>query len=119
MLLKAASLDRAATAHRDNFHRLLMATRDLTDARPLFDELPDDVVPYMFPLVLNDPAQQHLELSQLGMPMYRWEDFDTDRCPVSSRYRTALIQIPVHQDLKDSEIESMIGMLRRVLAAGR
>ena len=94
----------------------LRALADLPGGRPLYGHLPDGVVPYVFPYVLNDPGVSFDALWNEQIPLYRWEDVAGDVCPVSSGYRSALIQFPCHQELSDEQAAWIIRRASQVLS---
>ena len=68
MIYRSVSKQRIIRAHRENFLHLLDAFSDLPGARPLFTELPEGVVPYEFPLWLDDMDHRFPELEDLAVP---------------------------------------------------
>lgn len=104
------------TTRRENFRFLLNATRDLRSARPLFETLPEGIVPYMFPLLLNDPERDFAILKHRHVPLWRWEELAMTDCPVSQNYRLRLVQVPCHQELRRDELSWIAGTLREVLS---
>ena len=111
-LVSLCDVDRAAQRRRTNYRRWLDATRDLPRCRPLFEDLPADCVPYVFPLLIDDPASQFHALKKLGVPIWRWDDLADSSCAVSQRYRHRLLQLPCHQSLTDGEMDWMMGAVR-------
>ncbi|HUP08288.1 MAG TPA: DegT/DnrJ/EryC1/StrS family aminotransferase [Caldimonas sp.] len=117
-LVALCDVDRAAQQRRANYRRWRDATRELARCRPLFDDLPEDCVPYVFPLLIDDPASQFHALKRLGVPIWRWDDLADSTCSVSQQYRHRLLQLPCHQSLTDREMDWMIGAVR-CAATGR
>jgi perosamine synthetase len=111
-LVALCDVDQAADRRRANFRRWHEATQQLPHCRPLFHELPDDCVPYVFPLLIDDPSSQFHVLKKLGMPIWRWDDLADSTCAVSQRYRHRLLQLPCHQSLTDREMDWMLGAVR-------
>lgn len=96
-----------ATARRDNW--LAMRERLSRSPRLSFPipALHDRDVPYVLPVEIPEPDRVFPELKRRGVPVYRWETpFETsvtETCPVSTRFRRTLIQLPCHQGLTPSE----------------
>lgn len=118
MLIRLNSLDHAVSARRRNYLAWERATRELPHCKPLFPALPDDCVPYMFPLLLDRPQQHFYALKKLGMPIWRWDDMAQSPCPVAQRYRQHLLHLPCHQSLSDAEMRWMISAVALVLGHG-
>lgn len=74
-------------------------------------------VPYVLPLLLDEPDRQFPALKMAGCPVWRWEDLLTDVCPVSEAYRWRLIQLPCHQDLSDADVDWLLSTIEVALTA--
>ena len=114
-IVEHSNVDRAATLRRRNFLEFLHRFSRLKKGRPLFAELPNDVVPYVFPLLLDDPARDFPLLKQAGVPLSRWEEVAHSDCPVSGRYLHELVQIPCHQELTSRECEFIADSVALIL----
>lgn len=108
---------RLVAQRRANFQWLLGQFEDIQCCSPLFRELGDNVVPYVFPLVVENPAKVFSTLKASGVPMFRWEDIDPTVCPVSARYAESLFQLPCHQELRREELEWIVSEVHRAVAA--
>lgn len=104
-----------ATKRRSNYSRLADELSLRSMARPLFGQLPEDVVPYMFPLVIEQPEKVFPLLKSKGVPIWRWEELAGGECEISRRYSRSLLQLPCHQELRDQEIDWMIATIKRTL----
>ena len=107
--------DQIASRRRQLFQRWLQHTNTLTEAHPLFDTLPEHVVPYMFPLLLEQPARDFAPLKRAGVPIWRWDELMPSGCATSRKYGLALLQLPCHQSLKESDVDWMAHTLRQAL----
>ena len=94
-----------AYRRRENFLCLARYFRGYAGVRSLHPALPDGVVPYVFPLLVDDPDSCFVELKQKGIPIWRWEELAVSDCAVSQHYRTHLFQLPCHQGLRRDELE--------------
>ena len=101
---------------RRHFKQWLDATRGLAHCQPLVEQLPADAVPYMFPLLVEDPSLHFHLLKHLGLPVWRWDDMAASTCTVATRYRLRLLHLPCHQALSPSQMQWMTQILRRVLS---
>jgi perosamine synthetase len=109
--------DAAAARRRANYMRWLSATCKLGSANALFDTLPPDCTPYMFPLLLQAPDPHFFQLKQLGMPVWRWDDMAVSPCSVAARMRLHLLHLPCHQSLSELQMDWMTSTVAQVLAA--
>ncbi len=121
-LLKLSSTQRIIELRRRNYFRLLEALQDLPGGRPLHPALPEHVVPYMFPMYVDDPATVFPVLMRQGVPMLRfaeqlWPSMEPDRCTVSKRYSQHLFQFACHQELQSWELDWMIERIRAALSS--
>ncbi len=110
----------AARRRRANYLALLAGCRGLPLVQPWRKDLPEDVVPYMFPLLLQGPPEPTFDhLKRAGVPVGRWDDMVDSQCPHSRHYRLQLLHLPVHQDLGDAEMNWMLEQLAAALPTGR
>ncbi len=100
---------------RQHFLQYLSELTGIAGARPLHSSLPEGVVPYVFPLLLQNPRRSFQRLRDCGVPLHRWEDVDVENCPASSRYRESLVQLPCHASLSPEQIAAIIANTVRVL----
>jgi perosamine synthetase len=104
-------LKRLAARRRENYGRWLATTQGLPACRPLFAALPDECVPYMFPLLIDRPNVDFAILKRLGMPIWRWDEMAVSNCPIASSYRLRLLHLPCHQELTATEMDWMTSVL--------
>ena len=100
---------------RENYNKLVAALSDLPKGRPLLPYLPNEVTPYMFPFLVDEPERVFPRLKRLGVPIYRWEDIEATTCDISRSYAQRLLQLPCHQDLRAKELDWMIECLKSTL----
>lgn len=115
LVMKGSSIDRIAHTRRRNYQTWLAAVSDMHGCRPQFPILPDSVVPYMFPLWLDDPAHVFFRLKRAGLPIFRWDELAVSDCAVSHSARLGLIHLPCHQGLSQAEMNWMIDVVQRVV----
>ena len=115
-LVERLPVARIVARRRGNYLKLESALRSLPDARPLFDRLPDGVVPYVFPLVVERPDRVFRRLKTDGVPLFRWERLWNDDAartdPQSARYATEIFQLPCHQELTDDDLGWIVERVR-------
>jgi hypothetical protein len=95
---------------KSNYRFLLDGLSDTDNCRPLYPHLPDRVVPYVFPLILEKQPELFFHvLKVLGVPVWRWEDMAITDCVTSNDYRLSLIQLPCHQAMQKLQLEWIVG----------
>ena len=104
-----------ARARRANYRWWQEAVAGLAHCRPLYAELPDDCVPYMFALCLDHPSPHFYRLKQLGVPVYRWDELGVSDCATAAAYRLRLIHLPCHQSLTAADRAWLQTAVRRSL----
>ena len=121
-IMKLASTRRICVLRRRHYLALEDATRGLPGCRPLFATLPEGVVPWQFPLLLDDPEFVFDQLHAAGVPLVRfalarWPGVDAATCANSAMLAQRVIAFPCHQELRPDELAWMAGQLRQVLLA--
>lgn len=106
---------RMVERRRQNYQRWLKAIANLPHCRALFPLLPDATVPYMFPLLIEQPELHFGTLKALGLPIWRWDDMAMSPCPVARDYRLHLLHLPCHQEVSEEQMDWMISQLVRVM----
>jgi dTDP-4-amino-4,6-dideoxygalactose transaminase len=114
-LIGHSSLSASIARRQANYRRWLQAVAGLPNCRPLYPELPEQVVPYMFPLYIDRPMPHFYGLKRLGVPVWRWDEMAVSTCPVAHDYRLHLLHLPCHQSLSDDEMSWMTAALSKVL----
>lgn len=113
-----ANTTEIAARRRHNYHRWLVGVSELPHCRPLFPELPENCIPYMFPLYLEMPDPHFYYLMRLGVPVWRWDSIAVSDCPTANDYRMHLLHLPCHQSLDEKQMDWMIAAVRKVGAGG-
>lgn len=117
LLMRRSDIERLCERRRAHFTQLLQAVATLPNCRPLFTALPDGVVPYMFPLLIEQPGQRFHWLKHLGVPMFRWDELADSDCAVSAQLRLHLVHLPCHQAMLPGDMAWLIGALTLALQA--
>ena len=120
MIVSAASKSRMAKNRRENYLKLQSRLGSLPGCRPLFASLPEGVVPYVFPLLVDDPEKVFPRLKEEGIPVIRFGEYlslgmEKGLCRVSEDYSKRVFQFPCHQDLKSEELEWMMSKIEEAL----
>lgn len=114
-LMRRVDLGHVTSLRRAHYRAWLECTASLPHCRPLFPVLPDDTVPYMFPLYIEHPDPHFFALKRLGMPIWRWDEMAISDCALSRRYRLRVLHLPCHQSLSPAELRWMMGAVTKVL----
>lgn len=122
LLLARVSGARIVARRRRNYQALQDALAGLPGCRPLFAALPDDVCPWLFPLVVDDADGVFERVKVAGVPVVRfaerlWDGVDAARCPHSAYLSRHVLSFPVHQELSDAESAWLRTRLAEILAA--
>lgn len=115
-LVRHADADRIKRGRRQRYQQWMKAVSSWPHCRPLHAVLPDDCVPYMFPLYMHCPAAHFMPIKRIGVPVWRWDSMAISDCPVANDYRLRLFQMPCHQELNDAEMNWMIEAVSIVVA---
>ena len=112
---------RIVAHRRRNYALLLSELADLPGAFPLRPQLPDTVVPYVFPLLVTNPQRRYRALRAERLPLFRWDRvwpgtpaFADD---VGPRWSTEVFQLACHQDLSEHDVRTIVATVRRVFKA--
>lgn len=116
-LIDHSSIRGCIQRRQSNYRRWLQGVARLPNCHPLYSELPDDVVPYMFPLCIEHPMPHFYWLKHLAVPVWRWDEMALSDCTVAKNYRLHLLHLPCHQALSDDEMNWMLTALENVLRA--
>ena len=125
-IVKTVATNTIVEKRRENYKRILKELSGLSKCRALFNQLPEHVVPYMFPLLIDKPEIFFPRLKHKGIPIWRWDDMsrwheNDDKktcCEISDNYSYQLLQLPCHQELSDLEIDLMVKTIREVFHKG-
>lgn len=114
-LIARSDMRALADARRGRYAQWVRAVAGLPHCRALLPAWHDDDVPYMFPLLIDQPARHFARLKRLGMPIWRWDDMAISDCAVSTHYRLHVLQLPCHQGISDMQMDWMTTTLADVL----
>lgn len=118
-ILRLASPARVVRRRQAHYRRLSLALANVPGCRPLWPELPATTVPYMFPLLVDEPDRVFPLLKQRAIPLLRfaeqlWPTMASADYPVAQCYSRHLLQLPCHQELRSQELDWIIAQVRAV-----
>jgi dTDP-4-amino-4,6-dideoxygalactose transaminase len=116
LVFRFAHHRRSVQRRRATYAQYSAALTGIAGGQPLRTDLPDGVVPYVFPFLLSAPETSFNALRAAGVPLYRWEDVADDACAIARQYKPRLVQFPCHQSLRHEEVADLIRTVTRVLA---
>ncbi len=104
--------ERNQQLRRLNFNFLVRNTADSNLGKPLFSQLEDINVPYTLPFLLNK-SQGFDFIRNKALQIFRWEELATSvRSSIVLHYMNNLVQIPIHQNLSEEELELIARILK-------
>ena len=111
---------RIVARRRANYLRLELALGRLAGCRPLFARLPEDVCPWLFPLVVEQPEAVFGRLLEAGVPVTRfaetlWPGVDAGVCANSAGLSRQVLAFPCHQELRPQELDWLIAQVTKAL----
>lgn len=117
LIVDSADHELIVKSRRANYQRWLEGLKNVQGCHSLFPQLYENVVPYVFPLVIDSNAIEVFHNLKLnGVPLWRWEDLADTDCVMVNKYRLSLLQLPCHQDLSESQMHWMIDTVSKVVA---
>ncbi|WP_296483368.1 DegT/DnrJ/EryC1/StrS family aminotransferase [Rhodoferax sp.] len=114
-IMRHTNITRLVDRRRLHYQQWVNAMAGLPHCRTLFPELPHDVVPYAFPLYLEQPETHFYALKMLGVPVWRWDDLAVSTCPVATDFRLRLLHLPCHQELTAEQMLWMTSAVQLVM----
>jgi perosamine synthetase len=120
-ICRSVSRGRLVERRRRNYSRLLHEFSGLGRCRPVFPQLIDGVVPYMFPLWVDHLPDIFATLEDRAVPMQRfgqflWPDMDPYQCAITARHSHHGVQLACHQELEDDEVTAIVERVRDLVA---
>ncbi len=118
-LLRLVDPETVIRRRRAHYERLLAGIEGVPQLRPLMPPLPAGVCPLVLPLVTSERNQWVRSLAEAGIPAIPWwggyhRGLPWQDYPDACYLKDHVFALPVHQDLKDSEIEYMIAAVAAI-----
>jgi dTDP-4-amino-4,6-dideoxygalactose transaminase len=106
---------------RQNYAYLLKAFDSFPEIRPLFAELPLEVCPWVFPVLISSNETIKNKLWREGIPVSTWPDLpaevnDNDELRSASWLRQNVLLFPIHQDISREHLERYVAAYKKVRA---
>jgi perosamine synthetase len=118
-ILHNTNIAEVIAKRRNNYTRLLGAIKSFPGITPLYQALPQDICPWVFPVLVGEKGF-HLILRKEGIPAFTWggvihPTLPLSRFPNSSFLYDNLVFLPIHQSIGKQGMETMVGILQRAL----
>lgn len=103
-----------------NYSYLLKAAEVLPRIAPWFPHLPVGACPWVFPFVVHGLQNFHHLLRAKGIPAFTWDGvihprLDLAEFPDAAFLYHNLVLLPIHQDLGNAEMDTMIEVIAETL----
>lgn len=115
-LFRRVGWERIVLLRRRNYRNLaeLIGGHGLS---PLFPELPEGAVPYVFPVWLDEPDEVYAALLARALPVLRWDRYwpgaIESRSDIGRKWGHHVIQVLCHQDLTLDDLSAVATSLRQ------
>lgn len=118
-LVSHFSLAKIAAKRRGNYSYLRSELSRIPGVHLLDPQLPDGIVPWMFPVFIGESPNVHKDLRQLGIPAVSWggvrhPKFSPQEFPTADFLYENLVFLPIHQDLDESALHLIVEAVKRV-----
>lgn len=105
---------------RSNYVRLANSVNGMAGVSPLFTSLPENVCPWIFPLLVHGKKDFQMLLRAKGIPATSWggvihPSLPLQYFPKARVLYDSLMFIPIHQSLDERDLETIIRVLGETL----
>jgi perosamine synthetase len=118
-LTERTGRERLARHRRRNYALLSKLLAASSGARPLRPTLPDGVVPYVFPLEVDEPDRAYRAIRRQGVPVFRWDQLwpgvPANSSDVGLQWSRSVFQIGCHQDITESDVSLIANLVLRAV----
>lgn len=123
VLLKHCLLNRIIAKRRANYSYLLQQVSHLQWVRPLFENLPVGVCPWVCPIFFADMPNGQFPLRKRGIPAASWggvrpPSISSSEFPSADFLYENLVFLPIHQNLLTSDLDHIIDAVKAVREGG-
>ena len=100
---QARRMERFAAIHR--------AVTEGSFAKPLYSEVPKEMVPYFYPAILKQADDFH-RLRSFGINALRWENLTGEPTDRIRRLQPRLVQLPCSDTMAEADFRRLLSLLR-------
>ena len=102
---------------RQNYLKLGATLRNMEGTQLLFPDLPGGICPWVLPLIVRGVPRAHWLLRERGIPAVAWDgvrprELNTAEFTDAMFLYTNLIFLPVHQNLEQYHLDSMLSAIK-------
>lgn len=113
IILNQSNNTKIIEIRRNNYLTYFSALSNIKSIKPLHSQLPEKTVPYVFPLLVENPQVLFPILKKKGIPIIRfgeflWDNVNESVCKNSIELSKKVFQFPCHQSLKPDELNWII-----------
>lgn len=106
---------------RRNYQYLSERLLSLKGVTPLFQTLPQEACPWIFPVILDEMANAHLALRAQGIPAVTWGGVRHYSVPKNEYHQADffydnLVFLPLHQSLTTADLDRIVESVSRALS---
>jgi perosamine synthetase len=102
-------------SRRHNYRLLVSSFDGHFGESPLFPELRECNVPYLFALRVKQGNRLYPLLREKGIPVLRWDHLVTDICEVSNDFAESVIHLPCHQGMDERDVAKLTESVLEVM----
>jgi perosamine synthetase len=119
-ILERTNIKKVVEDRRRNYQRLGDVVQTLRGVTLLHPTLPEDVCPWVFPLLVDRVKDLHVILRARGIPATTWggvihRSLPLERFPIVRMLYDNLVFLPIHQSLKLRDLQMLGSVLRQTL----
>jgi len=119
-ILKRAKISEIVESRRRNYERLVNAVQGMAGVTPIYPRLPENICPWVFPLVIHGIKDAQLRLRARGIPASTWggvihPSLILEQFPSARFLYGNLVFLPTHQSLEERDLHSMTEILDQVV----
>lgn len=119
-IIKKIDIDELIIKRKQNFKSLLEDLKDIKWIEPVFDELPDNICPFFFPIYIDkgrEELKRKLKDENIYCPVH-WpipEQIGLDKSPLSKKIYENIMSLPCDQRYGKEEMQKIIGIIKKML----
>ncbi|HMF52148.1 MAG TPA: DegT/DnrJ/EryC1/StrS family aminotransferase [Candidatus Saccharimonadales bacterium] len=123
-ILRHTDIAAVVQSRRRNYRRVADAVRAMPGVAALHPILPEDICPWVFPLVVHETKDLHLALRARGIPATTWggvihPSLSLRQFPSARLLYDNLVFLPIHQSMEEQHLRAMTQILDEVLRERR
>ena len=122
-VLEHSDIPAVIKQRRENYAFLHEGLRNVDGIHPLHAELPEQVCPWVYPLLFDGIMNAHLLLRDMEIPAVTWggvrpKGLDARLYPHADFLYDNLVFLPVHQNLGKEALQQIVEASKKVAASG-